>query len=284
MSKVAKIGLVVLVIIVVLVISFATSYVRFERRVADEVRELFKEVEETGPEVISEADLEGLPEPVQKYLRYAQIVGKKRIGTVRLKQKGSIRTGEDQGWMPFTAEQYYTTDDPAFVWHATVKFFSLPLMKVRDRFYKGKGNMLIKLLPFITIADASGDEMDQGTLLRYLNEMMCFPTAYLDEYIQWEPIDSSSAKATITVKGLAASAILYFNEEGQMTDFVAKRYMSVEDEYSLETWSTPIEEYREINGIMVPVKGEAVWRLSSGDFSYIRIEITDIEYGNLSVY
>jgi len=31
-------------------------------------------------------------------------------------------------------------------------------------------------------------------------------------------------------------------------------------EYSLEA-------YREINGIMVPVKGEAVWRLSSGDFS-----------------
>jgi len=79
MSKALKIGLVVLVIIVILVISFAISYVRFERRVADEVRELFKEAEETGPEVISEADLEGLPEPVQKYLRYAQIVGKKRM-------------------------------------------------------------------------------------------------------------------------------------------------------------------------------------------------------------
>jgi len=284
MSKVAKIGLVVLVVIVVLVISFAISYVTFGRRVAGEVKELFKEVEETGREVISEADLEGLPEPVQKYLRYAQIVGKKRIGTVRLKQKGSIRTSEDQGWMPFTAEQYYTTDDPAFVWHGTVKLFYLPLMKARDRFYGGKGNMLIKLLPFITIADASGDEMDQGTLLRYLNEMMWFPTAYLDDYIQWEPIDSNSAKATITVEGLAASAILYFNEKGQMADFVAKRFMSVGDEYSLETWSTPIEEYKEINGIMVPVKGEAVWKLNSGDFSYIRIEITDIEYDNRSVY
>lgn len=144
--------------------------------------------------------------------------------------------------------------------------------------------MLIRLLPFITIADTTGDEMDQGTLVRYLNEIMWFPTAYLDDYIQWEPIDSSSAKTTITVEGLAASAILYFNEEGQMTDFVAKRYMSVEDDYSLETWSTPIEEYKEINGIMVPVKGEAVWKLSSGDFSYIRIEITNIEYDNHSKY
>ncbi len=133
------------------------------------------------------------------------------------------------------------------------------------------------------IADARGGEMDQDTLVRYLSEIIWFPTAYLEDYIQWESIDSRSAKATITVEALKASAILYFNEQGQMTDFVAERFMPVEDEYLLETWSTPIEEYKEINGIMVPVKGEAVWRLSSGDFSYVRIEITDIEYGNLSL-
>ncbi len=126
--------------------------------------------------------------------------------------------------------------------------------------------------------------MDQGTLLRYLNEMMWFPTAYLDDYIQWESIDSHSARATITVEGLSAFAILYFNERGEMTDFVAERYMSVGDEYSLETWSTPIEEYREMNGIMVPTKGEALWKLSSGDFSYIKLEIIDIEYDNPSAY
>jgi len=58
----------------------------------------------------------------------------------------------------------------------------------------------------ITIADATGDEIDQGTLVRYLNEMMWFPTAYLNDYIQWEPIDSGSAKATISWQGLSASA------------------------------------------------------------------------------
>ena len=284
MSKAIKIGLVVLVIIIFLVVSFAISYVTFGRRVIGEVKELFQEAKEADPEVVSEKDLEGLPEPVQKYLRYTQIIGKERIRSVRLKQKGSIRTSQEQGWMPFRANQYYTTDDPAFIWHATVKLFYLPLMKARDRFYGGKGNMLIKLLPFITIADASGDEMDQGTLLRYLNEMMWFPTAYLEDYIQWEPIDSHSARATITVEGLSASAILYFNEKGEMRDFVAERYMSVGDEYSLETWSTPIEEYKEINGIMVPIKGEALWKLSSGDFSYIKLEITDIEYDNPSAY
>ena len=157
-------------------------------------------------------------------------------------------------------------------------------MRVRDKFYEGKGNMLIRLLPFITIADATGDEIDQGTLVRYFNEMMWFPTAYLNDYIQWEPIDPSSAKATISWQGLSASALFYFDDKGALTNFVAERYMTVDDGYSLETWSTPITEYREINGMMLPTKGEGVWNLSSGDFSYIRVEITHIEYNNPSLY
>lgn len=284
MSITAKVGLVVLVIIIVLAVSFTISYIAFERKVDNEVEKLFKKSKETGPEVISEADIEGLPEPVQRYLRYAQVIGKEKIRTVRLKQKGFFRQKEDQGWMPLNAEQYYTTDPPAFIWNGNLRLLQLPLLKGRDKFCEGKGNMLIKLLPFIKIADASGYEIDQGTLVRYLNEIMWFPTAYLNDYIEWEPIDSSSAKATISVEGLTASAILYFNEKGEMTNFVAERYMTVDDKFSLETWSTPIEKYREVHGIRIPTKGEGVWKLSSGDFNYIRIEIIDIEYNNPSIY
>jgi len=46
----------------------------------------------------------------------------------------------------------------------------------------------------------------------------------------------------------------------------------------MRTWSTPIKEYKEINGIRVSVRGEAAWNLSSGDFCYFGAEITDIEY------
>ena len=284
MSITAKVGLVVLVIIIVLAVSFTISYIVFERKVDNEVEKLFKKSKETGPEVISEADIEGLPEPVQRYLRYAQVIGKEKIRTVRLKQKGFFRQKEDQGWMPLNAEQYYTTDPPAFIWNGNLRLLQLPLLKGRDKFCEGKGNMLIKLLPFIKIADTSGYEIDQGTLVRYLNEIMWFPTAYLNDYIEWEPIDFSSAKATISVEGLTVSAILYFNEKGEMTNFVAERYMTVDDEFSLETWSTPIEEYRKVHGIKIPTKGEGVWKRSSGDFSYIRLEIIDIEYNNPSIY
>jgi hypothetical protein len=33
----------------------------------------------------------------------------------------------------------------------------------------------------------------------------------------------------MSYEGVTASAVVYFNEKGEMTNFVAKRYMSVDD-------------------------------------------------------
>jgi hypothetical protein len=140
--------------------------------------------------------------------------------------------------------------------------------------------MIIKLLSLLKIVNAAGNEMDQGAMVRYFNEMFWFPTAYLSDYIRWEPIDSRSAKAAMSYHRMTSSAVFHFNEKGQVTNFVAERYRENNGRYDLETWSTPIYDYKEINGIMIPTSGEAVWNLSSGDFSYIKLEITDVDYNN----
>lgn len=269
--------------IVIAAVSLAAGNFQFKQKVKSETDALFKQGKKSGSKIITEEDIKHLPEPVKKYLNYTGFIGKERVNTVRLKQKGFFRQG-DRPWMPFKAEQYYTTEPPGFIWTVRMKAFPLLSVKGRDMYSQGRGNMLIKVPPFFTIADARGDEIDQGTLVRYLNEIMWFPTAYLEEYIKWESIDSSSARATMTYRGITASAVLYFNEKGEMTNFIARRYFTLNGRYSLETWSTPISKYEEINGFRLPVKGEGVWNLSSGDFPYIRLEITDIEYNNPSLY
>ena len=147
----------------------------------------------------------------------------------------------------------------------------------------GRGNMLIKLLGLFTVGDESGPEMDQGTLVRYLSEIIWFPSAALCDYIHWGPIDINSAKATIEYQGVCGSAVFHFNEKGEITNVVADRYMDDDGEYVLREWSTPILEYMEVDGVRVPSKGGAVWHLSSGDFQYIDLEVTHLEYNNLSL-
>lgn len=47
----------------------------------------------------------------------------------------------------------------------------------RDKVFAGEGRMTVKLASTITIADASGPELDQGALVRLLGEMVWFPTS-----------------------------------------------------------------------------------------------------------
>ena len=273
--------LVVLGVIVVLITSsIVIGNMTFKRKVRGEAERLLQQSQRARPQVVTEVDLQGLPEPVQRYLKHSQIIGKERIQTVRLKQKGSMRMKEGQKWTPLEAEEYYTTDPPAFIWSGSIEFIPFLSVKARDMLSEGEGRMSIKLLGLISIANASGPEMNQASLVRYLSEIIWFPTAFLSEYMQWEPIDSSSAKATISVNELTASAVFYFNESGELENFIADRYRDDNGAFVLEKWSTPITEYKEINGVRIPRKGDAIYNLSSGDFKYIQVELTDIEYNN----
>ena len=149
-------------------------------------------------EIVIAEDLEGLPEPVQRYLKYTQIVGKEKIKTVRLEQGGYFRMKEDQKWMPIKAEQYFNVDSVEFIWIAKVKVAPLVSIHAKDEFIDGKGNLVVKALGLIKVADASGYEVDHGEIMRFLAECVWFPSAFLNDNIRWEAIDNSSAKATIT--------------------------------------------------------------------------------------
>lgn len=248
------------------------------RSLGNEVRAMFDATRNHESDVVSESDLAGLPEPVQRWLRHSNVVGRKKADTVRLKQEGQFRRGENASWMPYTAEEYFTVDPPAFIWNARFKIIGLPLMEARDSYRQGKGTIRIKLGSVIPVGTETGPEMDQGAMLRFLNEIMWFPSAALSDYIEWSPIDFNRAKATMTYKGVTASAVFHIDLPGNMTNMVAERYGNFGDGYSLEEWLTPIQEHGEFHGVEVPVKGQGVWNLESGSFAYIRLNVTDIDY------
>ncbi|MDD4876363.1 MAG: hypothetical protein PHQ86_04435 [Dehalococcoidales bacterium] len=246
---------------------------------ADEIAELFNN-SINSDKVINEESIRELPVLVQKNLLYTQIIGKPRIATVRLKQKGLFKLKQGQKWIPVTAEQYFTTNPPGFVWRAKVKLNPLLWISGRDMYYQGKGNMRMKLWSIFKLSDSIGYKLDQGTLLRYLSEIIWFPTAYLSDYIKWETATADSVKVTMDYGGVSASAFIYYDEVGRFVKFTADRYMGADDNATLEKWTVVAQDYKEFNGIRIPVKGEVTWNLPSGDFTWAKLDITDIEYNN----
>ena len=53
--------------------------------------------------------------------------------------------------------------------------------------------MFIKAGGLITVADGTGPTFDQGTALRFLGEIIWFPSAALTRHITWQPIDERRA-------------------------------------------------------------------------------------------
>lgn len=228
--------------------------------------------------VVTANMLQNLPEPAQRYLNYTGVVGKPWIDTVRAKYTGLFRLAANRPWLPIQAEQVYTTNPPGFQWKARFKMFGLWIVKGSDTYKAGHGHMFGKIAGLYTIFDARGEELDQGTMMRYLNEAAWFPTALLSDYITWQAVDDRSFDVTFTDYGKSVTARFIIDDEGRLLNFVAKRYRENKGTYTYETWMTPMTEWGTLAGLNLPIRGGAVWKLSSGDEPYIDVKVTELEY------
>ena len=222
--------------------------------------------------------LNSLPEPIQRYMRFSNVLDKPWIHSVRLTQSGRFRTAVDRPWMSMHAVQTYTTQPPTFRWDARFKLFGLPLLRALDQYESGHGHMFGKLAGIFPLFDARGEELDQGAMLRYLSEMIWFPTAFLGENISWQAVDDQSVNVTFSDYGKSVTAQLFIDEVGRLTNITAMRYREAGGDFTLDPWSTPITRYGEMAGLNLPIGGQAVWNLPSGDLTYVDLEITDIIY------
>jgi hypothetical protein len=252
---------------------------RFARLVRADVDSLLAGAAPLPDAVVTEEMLGELPEPARRFLTYAGVIGRPFVGTVRLTQTGQIQAAVGQPWLPLRAEQHFSVQPPGFVWQAVVPARALPLLRAKDSFFGGRGRMLITAAGLVPMVDATGPEFDQGEMLRFLSEMMWFPTAFLGANVSFAPVDDGSTRVSLTHAGRTATGTIFVDDDGKMTRIEADRYYAGESGTpSLQRWSTPVDEYGEFNGLRIPVRARAVWNLPGGDLEYIRVTITQVRY------
>ena len=178
--------------------------------------------------------------------------------------------------MELEAEEFYSTSPPAFVWRAYFPKESLPIVLGRDEYLDGTGSIVMKMLSVYPVADERGEELGPASLMRYLNEMTWFPAAFLGENVTIEPVDEACFRVTIADRGMTATALMFVDEEGRLTNFRAQRFHT--GTRTMETWETPMTKHRTFAGVRLPIAGAAVWKLKNGDFPYIELEVTDVKY------
>ena len=225
---------------------------------------------------ITDESLGHLPPPVARSVRRSGVVGQPIPHRVTLRQRGEILLRDR--WFPFTGDERYTLDPPSFQWTGTVKLAGVPLARAEDSFENGHGRMHVRMLRLFTVIDETGPEMDQGALMRWLNDTMWFPHVWATDVISWKPIDEFTAVGAITVGDLEVAAEFRYDGDGRLVDFRADRYRVDDSGPELAGWRTPLTGYARFGGVEVPSRGAAVWELRGGDLEYIRLEITRIRY------
>jgi hypothetical protein len=237
-----------------------------------------------GVEKFSPEQVEGLPGPVARYFRFALEPGQRLYRSARLEQRGQFRMGGiDSRWSPFTATQNVATSPPSFVWDAAIRMAPLITVRVRDGYLDGQGTMLVKLASVITVVNQSGQpELSEGALYRYLAEGAWLPPTLLPERgVVWEPMDDSTARATLSHAGSTASLEFRFAERGEIVGVYApQRYREVKGKYELAPWEGKFGRYERASGMMVPMEGEVAWILPEGRLTYWQGEIVEAVYGS----
>jgi len=273
------------IFITVFVASLGVGITMFSQQVEKDVKRLYANSKDISEKSYSINKITNLPAPVQKYFKYSLQENQNQISFVKLKHEGIFRQSQGQGWMPIAGQEYFTTENPGFVWIGKMKPLPIFWIDGEDEFIDGKGNFQIKLLSLFTVVDTKGNETDESELLRWLAETPWFPTSLLpSKYLHWEGVNSSSAKDIVEYGKIKASAIFSFNEQGQIIKLNADRYRTVNNSYSKDKWIGYYRDYSKVNDLMIPKEIEAAWNLSSGgEFSYAKFKVTDIEYNNPSM-
>ncbi len=275
----AKFGTIANVIILLVAIAGYGSW-SFEKRYRADVQEGLERTTPIETEQITEEDLAPLPAPVQRYLRYAGAVGKPKVKNVKITFSGRMRD-KGQDWFVFSSEQYNFFDEkPERLFFMRAKVKGLPAAGYHA-YQDGQAEMKVKLLSLFPVVDIQGEEMFQAETVTLFNDMcLMAPSTLIDERIQWQAIDDTSARAIFTNRGVSISATLYFNEEGQLVDFVSDDRYAVSDMKKYR-FSTPVSNYKDFNGYRLLSSSEAVWHYPDGKFAYGEIDLQSVEYNLL---
>ncbi len=221
--------------------------------------------------------LVGLPEPVQRYFRHVLPDQHPYINTVRLTHGGRFRTGPKKGWIAIKGEQYFTTNPPGFIWQGRTALFT-----AIDKHIAGRGNLTVSLASLAEVVNIGGSAFDQGELLRWLGESVWFPTNLLpSERLSWSLVDEHTSELHYQYDGLSLHYLVSFNDIGEIIRLETKRYIA---ESQLETWVGELFDYQTINGVKVPTRIQATWKLPEGDYTYANFRLKRIEYNHYQLF
>lgn len=234
--------------------------------------------------ILTEQDIMHLPKIVQQYLLFTRSVGQAKIKNFRAEFEGGMRGKPTDGYMKFHSVQYNFYEKPARYFFMQATKMGLPASGLH--IYENEtAKFRVKMLNWVNVVNAKGNKLNQAETVTLFNDMVCIaPATLIDKQINWETINDTTVKAIYKNGTISISAILYFNTNGALTNFISNhRYETDGKVYNNYPWSTPVKDYKMQNGYFLPSHAKLIYHKPEGDFTYGELNYKSVAY-NLSYF
>ncbi len=231
--------------------------------------------ERNAPPIVTQDDLDGLPEPLAAYIRKSGAIGRPRPERIYLEFHGRIRADRHGRWTSFAGRQVSTFGSNPQRWFILDATRGGLPVTVLHHYGNATASMRGKLLSLLTVLDASGPEMDRGETVTVFNDLVVLaPGAIPGAPVRWTQIDDDRVRGVFTLGPHSVSAELVFDAHHQLVDFLSHdrpRASADGTSFTEQKWSTPSPRPRMRDG-RPGLSGSARWCDDDGWFTYVEID------------
>lgn len=259
---------ILIILIVAVIIFFNIPYSKTRSEFSNAINTMILNSSE-NTEVFTKKDIKDLPLSVQKYFQYCGYLGTPKMSYMKAIFKNvDFKISADKT-IKIDYTQYNFVEKPERFAFIDSALYGIPFEGF-DSYQDGVGSMKGSIAKTITLFDQRGASMDKASLVTILAECLVVPNVSIQDYIKWEEIDATHAKATITYYRISASGIFTFDENGLMLSFKTKDRLATNMDGSTREaeWSAIISDYQVVNGLRQPKTLQSIWHYPDGDSIY----------------
>lgn len=270
-------------LIVVVVATLALWRLRDVRADA-QVMAALHALQPVSPLIFNKEMLEGLPEPAQRYFRFAIAPGTPLYTVADIEMDGrlSLGTADNPNWMEMTASQVLGAPN-GFLWQPKLSVGGLPMMG-SDAALHGTSWTRFWLAGLLPVARAGGSaDHARSAFGRYVGEAVFWTPAALlpGEGVRWEPLGENSARVTQTAFGMEQSVELHVDARGAPTHIIFPRWSDAnpQKQFQIQPFGGDLWEFQTFEGFTVPTVVHAGNFYGTEDyFPFYQVRVTSVTY------
>jgi hypothetical protein len=221
--------------------------------------------------------LEGLDEPVRRYLSHAIAEGEPAGRPVHLQMEGKIRL---RRWRRFTATE--TCDGRSYRWDARLRVGPVTVLEVVDTFRAAEGWTDGLLFGHMKLFHAGDENTARSAAGRAALETIWCPTSLLPEHgVTWRAESDDRIVAAFEVPPEDVELTLGIDRRGALRSVDLPRWTNVgREDYGYVRCGGHVHAERTFDGLTVPSEVTVAWWFGAPEERpYFRARVADLSSG-----